>query len=176
MRLYTLNTVDIMIVKVKEQVERVQFREIAGKTGQTFYIAYHKADYAGSMRALGENGLRPLTRQEALLLSQELIIKELKGKGFYLGSRGTNKRGICTYNNKGELVELKGYESADQKIRVYPGSKPLYFHVDSDTNTMAVGRRFYLIADNPYDYVTLMVVGVKIQADVPDGAAAAKRS
>jgi hypothetical protein len=165
MRLYTDNIDDYMAVQVREQVEqKVQFREVAGNSKLNLHIANHEADHAGSMKALADNGLRPLTYQEAFTRSSELIT-ELKGKWFYLDGQGTDKSGIYTYNNKGELTELTGGETIDQKVRVWSGNQPLSIFVYSVPYARIDGRRFFLFAYYAPNVVAPVVVGVKLQAE-----------
>ena len=133
-----------------------------------------RADHARSMEILAANGLRPLTYQEAFSRSSELI-KTLKGKWFYLDGQGTEKRGIHTFNEKGELVELTGKESIDQKVRVYPGNQPLSLLVSTDDDARIIGRRFSLDGYGSPDYVAPVVVGVKVgrEAATPQNSASA---
>lgn len=180
MRLGTPNIVDFMAVtQVREQVERVQFREVAGNSKQALHIADHQADHAGSMKALVDNGLRPLTYQEALSRSSELIT-ELKGKWFYLDGQEINENGIYTFTGNGQLVNVAGNESIDKKVRVYSGNNPLSLSVYSGDDARGSGRRFYLDAAYSPDFVAPVVVGVKLQAEssqagVLDAANASKQ-
>src|SRR5271157_3663853 len=70
-------------------------------------ILEQEADHADSMKILAKNGLRPLTYQEALSRSTELI-RELKGKWFYLAGQGLKEEGIYTFDKQGELAKLTG--------------------------------------------------------------------
>ncbi len=155
MRLCTPNIVDIMAVT--QEREPVQFREIGGNA---LHIADHAADHAKSMKILADNGLRPLTYQEALSRSSELIT-ELKGKWFYLDGQGTEKSGIYTFNNKGELVESTGKESIDQKVRVWSGNQPLLLCVAPNYVAWDEDERFDLVGSFSPDDVAPVVVGVK---------------
>src|SRR5271157_3583536 len=123
-------------------------------------ILEQEADHADSMKILAKNGLRPLTYQEALSRSTELI-KELKGKWFYLAGEELNKEnGIYTFDNQGGLAELAGNETYDQKVQVWPGDLPLYLCVYSVP--FFGGRRFDLDADSSPRDAAPVVVGVAL--------------
>ena len=148
----------------------MQFREVGGNAKQALHIANQEAGHAKSMKILHDNGLRPLTYPEAFTRSSELIT-ELKGKWFYLDGQGPEKGGIYTFNNKGELTELTGNETLDQKVRVYSGNTPLSLGVYSDYVARDVGRRFDLVGVSSPDSIAPVVVGVK-QAQAGSVAAA----
>lgn len=153
--------------QVKEQVA---FQEIRSNAVSLF-VSQQGGNHSDSMALLSKNGLRPLTHQEALSRSSELIT-ELKGKWFYLDGQGIQENGIYTFSNKGELVASPGNGTIDQKVRVYPGNQPLSLDVVSDNYARYGGRRFVLVGGNsPYD-VAPVVVGVK-QAQA--GSVAAKQ-
>ncbi|MDE1859137.1 MAG: hypothetical protein KGH67_01265 [Candidatus Micrarchaeota archaeon] len=128
------------------------------------YVIDKSADHARSMEILAAKGLRPLTYKEALSRSSELIT-ELEGKWFYLDGQGIEKSGIHTFNEKGELVELTGNKSTDQKVRVWPGNNPLSLDVYSDGDARVSGGRFGLGANGEPHDVAPVVVGVKIDRE-----------
>ena len=108
------------------------------------FVSQQGGNHTDSMALLSRNGLRPLTHQEALSRSSELIT-ELKGKWFYLDGQGTEKSGIYAFNDKGELVRPTGNESIDQKVRVWSGNQPLSLGVYSGDGAAYGGRRFVLM-------------------------------
>ncbi|MDE1834584.1 MAG: hypothetical protein KGH64_04560 [Candidatus Micrarchaeota archaeon] len=132
------------------------------------------ANHAQSMEILAARGLRPLTYQEAFSRSSELI-KTLKGKWFYLDGQGIEKSGMHTFNGKGELVELTGNESTDQKVRVWSGNNPLSLVVGSDYDARFYGGRFNLGAYGGPRVVAPVVVGVEIgrEAAAPQNGSSA---
>ncbi len=137
--------------KAQQQVE----------SAATIKVLEQRGNHAQSMDILAKNGLRPLTYQEALSRSSELIEK-LKGKWFYLDGKGIAGSGIYTFNENGALVAPKGNEALDQKVRVWSGSNPLSLFVNSDNVARYLGRRFYLGGgDLPYG-VAPVVVGVEV--------------
>jgi hypothetical protein len=113
------------------------------------------------MRILARRRLRPLTHQEALARSAELIEK-LKEAWFFLDGEGMDKSGIFTYDANGNLVRPTGREANDQNVQVRPGKQPLSLRVASDGNTRWWGRRFVLNGNSSYDAAPV-VVGVKIR-------------
>lgn len=141
--------------QVKEQSV---FREIKGSS-TAFFVSEQRGNHTQSMELLSKNGLRPLTYQEALVLAPELIA-QLKGKWFYLNGKGNVSDGIYTFNKSGELIELSGKGSIDQKVRVWSGKQPLSLHVDSG-DARNYGWRFDLVGYVSPDDVAPVVVGVK---------------
>ena len=113
---------------------------------------------AESMSILRSNGLRPLTYQEALSHSAELI-SELKGKWFYLDGKGIHENGVYTYNAEGELAKPIGIGKSDQRVRVHSGNPLSTLYVSPDD---AINWRFDLRGDFLPDHVAPVVVGVKI--------------
>src|SRR5271157_4765495 len=152
---------DLRIVLESQRDHKASEPEIAEAS---LIILKQRADHAESMAILAKNGLRPLTYQEALSRSSELI-KELEGKWFYLAGEGLNKKDkIYTFDNQGGLAELAGNETRDQKVRVWSGDQPLYLYVNSDP---IGGRRFDLAADESPPDIAPVVVGVKIDEVLP---------
>ncbi len=135
--------------------ERPQFRQV----GELF-ILDQKGNYAKSMEILAENGLRPLTYREALAKAPDMV-RELKGKWFWLAGQGIKEDRLCTYDAKGELAESTGSETYDQKVRVWSGKHPLHLAVIA--GVYGDGRRFVLGASVGPEAVAYAMVGVKIQ-------------
>lgn len=134
--------------------EQKQFRSVG-----TLFIAEQSAGHALSMELLATNGLRPLTYQEALSRSLELM-KELKGKRFWLAGQGIHGEDeVCIFNAQSELVKSTGKESLDKRIRVWSSDQPLSLTVLSDADTAYYGARFTLSGNWPL-YVAQVVVGV----------------
>ena len=146
---------DLRSVLESQRDHRASDPEIAEAS---LIILEQKADHAESMAILAKKGLRPLTYQEALSRSSELI-NELKGKWFYLAGEELNKEnGIYTFDNQGGLAELAGNETYDQKVQVWPGDLPLYLFVYSGPFD---GVRFGLAAGGSPRVAAPVVVGVK---------------
>src|SRR5271157_291244 len=136
---------------------------------ESLIILKQKADHAESMAILAKKGLRPLTYQEALSRSTELI-KELEGKWFYLAGQGLNKKDkIYTFDKQGELAELAGNETYDEKVRVWSGDRLLSLGVLTDGGTRLDGRRFYLVAGSGPRLVAPVVVGIYDERPLVDG-------
>jgi len=123
----------------------------------SLFMLNHRADRSESMHVLADNGLRPLTYQEALGYSVELI-RDLTGKWFYLDGVGIGKSGSYVWDLHGRLVEPTGNEAHDRIVRVYAGKQPLYLCVNPTNHG---DKRFWLNAsDSPWDSAPV-VVGVK---------------
>lgn len=144
------------------QETAVQFKEVVSTT---VFIAETKADYANSMALLQQNGLRPMTYQEAfVLIDKNLVLKkELKGTAFYLDGIGLKESGYYTFDNDGKLSKGKGIERA---VCILNGKAPLSLLVNSDDGARFVGARFFLIADYTPKGVAPVVVGVKINQEL----------
>ncbi len=148
--------------RAKETVQ-VGFREV---NASGVFIAQIGANQTNSMRLLQENGLRPLTYQEAIVeIDKNPELKEwLKGKWFYLGGKGSQLLGYYTFNKKGELTQGEG--DMEKTVYVYKGSQPLLLAVHEDCVARSVRRRYGLYAgDNP-SAVVGVVVGVRAGHEV----------
>ncbi len=143
---------------------------------QPLQVLEQGGNHSQSMKLLTENGLRPLTYQEALSRSSELIEK-FKGKWFWIAGKGIHEEDeIYVFNPQGELVKSNGKESIDQKVRVWSGSQPLSLDVDSDYYARDFGRRFLLDGGGSPDVVAPVVVGVRsADAIVAEGRAVLER-
>ena len=121
-------------------------------------ILNQKANHADSMRILKENGLEPLTYQEALAHGAELV-KAFKGewKWFYLAGKGMDKSGYHTIDNDGEVRVGKG--DMDNTVYIWKGENPLSLYVHLDDIALGFGRRFDLYAYDEPDDVAPVVVG-----------------
>ncbi len=128
---------------------------------QPLQLLEQGGNHSQSMKLLTENGLRPLTYQEALSRSSELIEK-FKGKWFWLSGQGIHEEDeIYAFDGKGEFVKSNGKESVDQKVRVYPGNQPLSLGVNWYDGARYLGGRFGLFGDSSLDFVAPVVVGVR---------------
>jgi len=138
------------------------FKQVTGVTGNSILVLNQGADYSKSMKVLEDANLRPLKHQEILLLliNDSALKESLKGKWFYIEGKGMDKNGLFTVDNKGELVERKGMVSTENIVRVWSGSNPLSFVVNSDINAAYYGRRFVLDAYGGPGVVASVVVGV----------------
>jgi hypothetical protein len=147
-------------LKEPKVANNFKFNEIKGGTGNSLFISEKGANHSGSMKALEDNGLKALTYQEALplLMKDEKLKNSLKGKWFYLAGAGTDKDGLFTVDENGELVEKKA--SPENTVRVWSGKQPFSLVVGSGAAVAADGGRFGLVADYTPDYVAPVVVGV----------------
>ncbi len=143
--------------RAKETVQ-VEFREVS-KTA--VFIAQTKADHKNSMSLLQQNGVRPLTYQEAIIkIDQNPELKEqLKGKWFYLDGKGSQLSGFYTFNDKGELTQGKG--DIEKTVYVWKGSQSFSLGVHGDSNARRYERRFTLVAVSGPADVAAVVVGVR---------------
>ena len=104
------------------------------------------------MKVLSDNGLRPLTYQEALVhLTQNPELKEqLKEKSFYLASNDEFRgrfRADDQYNIDDNGTLIRGRGSPENTVYVYRGNGPLLFGVRSDFETRIHEKRFDIYAD-----------------------------
>ena len=124
-------------------------------------IISKEANHKDSMRILKENGLEPLTYQEALAHGAELV-KAFKGKGkwFYLAGKGIDKDGVFLFDSKGNIdAENPEKDDIEHKVRVWSGKYPLSLVVRSDDVAWDYGRRFNLDASYEPGGVAPVVVG-----------------
>ncbi len=128
-------------------------------------ILDQSANDVQSMKILAKNGLRPLTYQEALSRSSELIEK-LDGFWFYLADTEIKKEArLYTFDKHGKLVEPNRKETPDQKVHVFPGDQRLSLHINSNAY---INWRFDIVALYwPAHEVAPVVVGVEIDEDAP---------
>jgi hypothetical protein len=112
---------------------QVQFKEVNASGVFTYRIDVNHVD---SMALLRQNGLRPLTYKEALVLIDKNpeLKRELKHEWedtwFYLEGSLNACSGFYTFNEKGELTPGKG--DVSKTILVWGGNRPLQLHVSSD--------------------------------------------
>ncbi len=144
-----------------KQSEQARFRQ-AG----TLFVSDQGMNYEQSMRLLADNGLRPLTYQEALSRAPELI-KSLKGKWFFLDGKGITENGIHAFDAHGELIKPIGNETYDQKVYVWSDNRPLAFSVLTDDRGYS---RFEIIAIYGSDRIAQAVVGVEIEPGLQEAA------
>ena len=130
-------------------------------------IIPQEANYADSMRILKENGLEPLTYQEALAHGKELV-KAFKGKWkwFYLAGKGMDKSGYHTFGKKGNVRAGKG--EVENTVYIWKGNQPLSFEVYSD-DAAQCGGRFGLYAENGPGGVAPVVVGKAMSRKIKPG-------
>ncbi len=142
--------------RAKETVQ-IAFREV---NASGVFIAQTEANQKNSMSLLKQNGLRPLTYQEAIIkIDQNPELKEqLKGKWFYLDGKGSQLLGYYTFNDKGEFTQGKG--DIEKTVYVYKGSQPMSLDVYMDDDAFFSERRFLLYANDGPHYVASVVVGV----------------
>ena len=121
-------------------------------------IIKQKANHEDSMRILKENGLEPLTYQEALANGAELV-KLAKGNWiwFYLAGKGTDKSGYHTIDKDGEVRAGRG--EVEDTVYIWKGKNPLSLDVHSDSDSAQSGRRFVLLAGLEPGDVAPVVVG-----------------
>jgi hypothetical protein len=136
-----------------------QFSEVKG-TG--VYISDARANGNGSMALLQQNGLRPMTYQEAFTLidrNPELKAR-LKGKWFYLSGKGLNESEYYTFDDEGRLISSKkGEAEAEKTVYVFKENNMLMY-VHTDVGTGSSGWRFCILDSGPKDNANV-VVGVK---------------
>ncbi len=139
--------------------QRTQFKEILGAA---VYISNTHANYANSMALLQQNGLRPMTYQEALVLisGNPKLKHKLEDKWFYLGGEKLDESGFYTFDNTGNLVKGKG--SPEQTVYLWSGTGPLSLDVHVDDVINGAERRFDLDAAIGPDLISPRIVGVKI--------------
>lgn len=143
-----------MANKVKESV----FKEIHSEGKTPLFVYSQIVEHPETMKLLSDDGLRPLTYQEALARAPELI-KKLKGWWFRLDGQGIHEDGTYTYDANGELAEPTGKETVNQKVLVFPGVLPLSLNIFADYTSEVARARFGLYGDTRY-HSDQMVVGV----------------
>jgi len=151
-------------VQRSETATAAQFREIKS-LGKSVFVSEHEADYANSMRILAENGLRPSTSQEALILISEIpeLKDQLKGKWFYLAGKGLKEKdGIYTFDEKGNLVKVTGEvkPSREKTVCVWGGNQLLSLAVYADN---FLRGQFYLTGRTS-DSPAPVIVGIRKDA------------
>ena len=134
-----------------------EIREVEVNGGKV-YLVITDADYAKSKDILSKNGLRLLTRQEALAyLTQNSKLKEqLKGKAFWLADKGSKDDGCYTIDSEGNIKPGEG--NPEKTVNIGPGPSQLLLGVSSDVN---VNWRFEISANSVPENVLRIVVGVK---------------
>ena len=127
----------------------------------TIQIYDRSANYFDSMIFLHENGLRPLTYQEAFIgISSNLSIKKrLEGKWFYLSGKGLKELGHYSFNDQGEIIQQNG--DLERTIYVYNGNKPLSLGVSTDPIYNFDKKSFSLYAHFDPKSIAPIIVGVK---------------
>ena len=124
-------------------------------------IISKEANHKDSMRILKENGLEPLTYQEALANGAELV-KLAKGERmwFWLVGKGMDKNGVFLFDSKGNLdAENPEKDDMEHKVRVWSGTNLLSLDVHSDSDASVCGGRFGLDASDEPGSVAPVVVG-----------------
>lgn len=121
-------------------------------------IINKKANHSDSIKILEDEGLRPMTYQEALvIINQDSKLKEkLKGNWFYLEGKGFKDGGYYKFDSNGALSKGKG--DPEQTVYAYSGPHPLSLYVGDDAGVV---WRFDLDASNDPSLVAPVVVGVK---------------
>lgn len=139
------------------------FKEV-GATGVFVYVELFE-NYARSMELLKQNGLRPLTYQEALvLIDRNPELKEqLKGSWFYLNGKrpkisGFRTRAFYTFDNEGQLSE--GNLDKEKMVDFRWGTNPSSFGVVSEDSVSHGRARFFIDAESTPLLCAPMVVGV----------------
>ncbi len=149
----------------------MQFEVVKAATDFTdVYICEKSANYAESMALLQQKGLRPMTYQEALVLTDRnpQLKKRLTGKMFYLAGKSLEESGCNTFDNKGELQEGEG--DVEKTVYAYAGRNPLSLDVLIDNSARGNGRRFVLDASlGGPQFAASVVVGVKTGHEVAKG-------
>jgi hypothetical protein len=146
---------------VSRQATQSRFAEVRASSTPVF-ILDEQANHPKSMQLLKENGLRPLTyTEELVLIDQNPKLKEqLVGNRWWLGGEVPRLSSYCTFDKKGELTQGKG--KIEETVYVfYKGNQPLSFLVLTDDVARFVGGRYVLGADLGPSDVASMVVGVK---------------
>ncbi len=135
---------------------RDAFIEVPAFGRAPLYVSNQDADHPETMKLLADNGLRPITYQEAFMCAPELIEK-LAERWFFLAGTGIQEKGTYAWDENGKLAELTGSETYEQKVRVYSGTKALAIQI-------YVGRfdgvSFKLHGHFLPQYVAPVVVGV----------------
>jgi len=159
-----------------ETATAAQFKEMKS-LGKSIFMLEQGADHANSMRILDENGLRPLTSQEALThISKTPELKnQLRGKWFYIAGKGLKEDGLYTFDKEGNLKEIgKEKPSYEKTVRGWKGNRPLSLYVNYSS---LYGRRFYLRADEvPDDVARGVVVGIRKDDPAEQMAEGAKQN
>jgi len=148
------------------------FMEVPVTGKASLFVFRSEANHFETLSVLADNGLRPLTYREALSHSS-VLVRDLKGKWFYLDETAPRKSGLYAWDENGELVEPTGNETYDQKVRAWSG-KPLFSFIILDA-VLSYGR-FVIGNDLKPDLKALVVVGIKDAAkSLEDGRAALTR-
>ncbi len=146
------------------QRTETQFKEV-GTT--SVFVSETKANHSKSMALLQENGLRPMTYQEALVkIDQNPELKaQLKGKGFYLDGKGLKGLEFYTsFDNEGKLTEDR--RDTEKTVCAFLGENPLSLSVGTDYDALYGERRFNLSAFEDPQSVAPVVVGVRAGPEV----------
>jgi hypothetical protein len=145
------------------QRTETQFKEV---NATSVHISETKANHANSMALLQQNGLRPMTYKEAIVLidGNPELKEQLKGKWFYLDGKGLKESGYHTFDNEGKLTKGKG--DIEKTVYAYSGKNPLSLYVFTDYYVGFNERRFYLNADYVPQDVASVVVGVRAGHEV----------
>ncbi len=141
---------------VTKQKTTVLFNEI-----NEVFISNTKANQTGSLTILRNNGLRPLSYQEALVLIDKYqpLKEELRGKWFFLNGKGLSEIGCYTFDSKGELKEGKG--DIEKTVHMHPGENPLSLDVRLCVKGFNSACRFDLGADDLPEDAAPVIVGIK---------------
>lgn len=119
-----------------------------------------KANHADSLKILEDEGLRPMTYQEALVIidTDSELKEKLKGKWFWIAGKGMEQDGLYTFDKNGKLIEGEG--DPEKTVRVWSGDTPLSLSVW--VGAVVDYWRFDLYADVDPSVVAPVVVGVKV--------------
>ena len=148
------------------QKTQTAFKELKTSMGWKVFTADVNANHSKSMKLLEDNGLRPLTRQEALVIVDQNpeLKQQLKGKWFYLAGKGAEESGYHTFNRKGNLTEGKG--DIEKTVYVYRGFSPLSLIVHEDDVARNLVRRFVLYAYVDPSDAAPVVLGIRAGHEV----------
>ena len=118
------------------------------------------ANYEDSMRSLKEDGLRPMTYQEALsAIDKHIELKvRLAGKWFWVDGRETRRIGYYTFQPDGSLRQGKS-DDPERTVFIFKGSQQLSFGVDWDEGA-GLGGRFTIGQHEDPSSSAEVVVGV----------------
>jgi hypothetical protein len=136
-------------------------------------ITHAWGTYDYSMGTLSDEGLRPLTYQDALVLISKNVdlLQKVGGKWFWIAGTGLNASGYHTFDEYGNLSSLgqvreaAQIEEPEKTVRCYPGTGNQILAVVNDAN-LRVGR-FHLHANQQMQAHTApLILGVPKEYDI----------
>jgi hypothetical protein len=160
------------------------FEQRIGSTGNALFVLGKGGNQKKSMELIQAAKLRPIEKEEIMLLlmNDEKLKESLKGQWFYIAGKGLDQKlDLYTIDDNGSLVERKEVVSVEKTVCVFNGPRPLSVFVYSDSNASDYGRRFLLNAGDGPGYVAPVVVGVaknfklKLTPSAPSREAAAPK-